>query len=131
MSGQGRTAPLSSNRARQASRQRRPRPLPRGNTLFTPDASPSRQAVEQRSATSLLWLHQLPAWLLPLLAVVLLVVGLAVGGWAGAAALAGVAVLLGWLAALSWPRLSAQARMLRVATIAVVLLVAVIRGLHG
>lgn len=86
--------------------------------------------MEQRSAAPLLWLHQLPAWLLPLLAVGLLIAGLAAGGWGGAAALAGLAAVLGWLAALSWPRLSGQGRLLRVISVGCVLLVAVLRGLR-
>ena len=132
---------MSTNRARQAPRpsgrqagragQRRPRPLPEGDTLFTPQASPARQAIEQRSATALLWLHQLPRWLAPVLAVVLLVTGLAVGGWAGALALLGLAVVLGWLASLSWPQLSAQGRALRIAVIGLVVLAAVFRGVNG
>jgi hypothetical protein len=121
---------VSSNRARPP-RTRAPRPLPKGDTLFTPDASPARQALEHRSATALLWLHQLPPWVPPVLAAALLVVGLAVGGVIGAIALCGVAAVLGWLAAVSWPRLSAQGRLLRVAAFGCVLIVAVIRGLHG
>jgi hypothetical protein len=128
---------LSSNRSRQAPRPqprpggtRRPRPLPQGDNLFTPEASPSRQALEHRSATWLLWLHQLPRWLPPILAVALLVTGLAVGGWGGGAALAGLAVVLAWLAAVSWPRLGAQGRLLRVVMVGAVLFVAVLRGLH-
>jgi O-antigen ligase len=129
---------LSTPRSRQgqaaqgrAGRARRPRPLPRGDTLFTPDASATRASVEQRSATPLLWLHQLPRWLLPVLAVALLVTGFALTGWAGAIALVALAAALGWLAVVSWPRLNAQGRALRVLVIAVVLLVAVVRGLHG
>jgi hypothetical protein len=122
---------VSSNRAsRSGARSRRPRPLPKGNTLFSPDASPSRQALEHRSATSLLWLHQLPAWLLPVLAAGLLVAGFAVGGVGGAVALCGLAVVLGWLAAVSWPRLSGQGRLLRVAVVCGVLAIAVFRALH-
>ncbi len=98
--------------------------------MFTPDPSPARASVEQRSATPLLWMHQLPAWLLPVLAVGLLVTGLAVGGVGGAVALCGLAVVLGWLALLSWPRLSAQGRALRIAAVAAVLVIAVVRGLH-
>ena len=111
-------------------RQHRARPLPHGNTLFTPEASPARDSIEQRSAVPLLWMHQLPAWLLPVLAVVLLVTGLAVSGWAGAIALCGLASLLGWLAAVSWPRLSLPGRLLRVVAVAVVLIAAILRGLH-
>jgi len=123
---------VSSNRAsRPGRRSRGPRPLPKGNTLFTPGASPARQTLEHRSATSLLWLHQLPTWLLPVLAVVLLVAGLAVGGVGGAAVLCGLAAVLGWLAALSWPRLSAQGRLFRVAVICGVLAAAAFRALHS
>jgi hypothetical protein len=125
--------PVSTNRARPRAAggpRRRPRPLPPGDALFTPDASPARASVEQRSATPLLWLHQLPAWLLPVLAVALLVTGLAVGGWGGAIALGGLAVVLGWLAMLSWPRLPARGKLLRLSAVAVVVLVAVLRGLH-
>ncbi len=124
---------MSTNRARQQAsgraRQRGPRPLPPGDSLLSQDASPARASIEQRSATPLLWLHQLPAWLLPVLAVVLLVTGLAVGGWGGAIALCGLAGVLGWLAVLSWPRLSAQGRLLRLATVAAVLVVALLRAL--
>lgn len=122
---------VSSNRAsRSGQRSRGPRPLPKGNTLFTPGASPARQALENRSATYLLWLHQLPRWLLPVLAAGLLVTGFAVGGVGGALALAGLAVALGWLAAVSWPRLSAQGRMLRVLVIGAVVAIALVRALH-
>ncbi len=119
---------MSSNRTK--TRARRARPLPRGDTLFTPDASSSRKGLEQRSATSLLWLHQLPTWLPPVLAAGLLVLGLALSGWAGGAALAGLAAVLAWLAALSWPRLSVQGRLLRFAVVGCVLVAAVARGLH-
>lgn len=109
-------------------RTRRARPLPKGNTLLTPDASPARQSVEQRSATTLLWLHQLPVWFLPLLAVALLVAGFAVPGWGGGAALLALAAVLGWLAAISWPRLTTQTRVLRIAAIAVVVIAAILRA---
>ena len=78
----------------------------------------------------LLWLHQLPRWLPPVLALGFLVVGLAVSGWGGGIALVGLAAMLGWLAAISWPRLSAQARLLRVVVCGCVLVLAIVRGLH-
>ena len=115
---------------RSGGRARGPRPLPKGDTLFTTDASPTREALERRSATSLLWLHQLPTWLLPVLAAGLLVVGLVIGGVGGAVALGGLAVMLGWFAAVSWPRLSANGRLLRVAVIGAVLAIGVFRALH-
>jgi hypothetical protein len=118
---------VSSNRARQA---RKPRPLPKGDSLFTPDATPAREALEHKSATSLLWLHQLPPWLFPVLTACLLIVGFALRGWAGAIVLFCLAAFLGWLAALSWPRLPAQGRLLRAVIIGAVLAAAVVRGLH-
>jgi hypothetical protein len=129
--GQSQSRQASQPRAGQARRGRQPRPLPKGNTLLSPDASPGRQAVEQRSATPLLWMHQLPVWMLPVLAVGLLVAGFAVKGIGGAIALVVLAVVLGWLAAVSWPRLSAQSRLLRVIVVGAVLAAAVVRGLHS
>ncbi len=113
-----------------SNRSRRPRPLPQGRTLFTPGASPSRQSLEHRSATSLLWVHQLPAWLLPVLAVALLVTGFAVGGLGGAIALCGLAAVLAWLAAISWPRLSPLSRLVRIAAIGAIAAIGVLRALH-
>ncbi len=97
--------------------RRRVRPLPPGKTLLTPDASPAREAAERRSAAPLLYLHQMPAWVAPILLALLLVVGLAVRGPAGAVALAGVALVLCWLAAISWPRLAAAGRLGRAVVI--------------
>ena len=106
---------MSTNRpARQ-----RVRPLPKGSTLFTPNASPARQATERRSARPLLYLHQLPTWVLPVVLAVLLVVGLAVKGPGGAVALCAVAAVLGWLASVSWPRLTSRSRAGRMLVIAV------------
>ena len=87
--------------------------------------------MEQRSATTLLWLHQLPAWLPPVLAVVLLVAGLAMHGWAAAIALFGLAAVLVWLAAISWPRLSGSGRLLRIVVPGLIVVAGVLRGLHG
>ena len=75
-----------------------------------------------------MWLHQQPVWLLPLVVALLLVVGLAVPGWIGAAALVLVAAFLGWLAALSWPQTPTRGRLLRVAAVVGVLVVAVIQA---
>jgi hypothetical protein len=121
------TPTVRSNRARQA---RKPRPLPKGDTLFTPDATPARQALERKSATSLLWLHQLPPWLFPVLTACLLVAGFALRGWAGAAVLFVLAAVLAWMAALSWPRLRPPELLVRASIIAAVIAAAVVRGLH-
>ncbi|MBO0832612.1 MAG: hypothetical protein J2P28_14450 [Actinobacteria bacterium] len=111
---------MSSNRpARQ-----RVRPLPKGSSLFTPDASAARQAAERRSARPLLFLYQLPAWVLPAVLAVLLIAGLAVKGPVGAIALCAVAAVLGWLATLSWPRLNSGGRASRLLAIVIVLAIA-------
>jgi hypothetical protein len=98
--------------------------LPRGNSLYTPGASPARQAAERRSARPLFYLHQLPTWVAPLVMVALLVAGLAVKGPGGAVALCGVAAVLGWLASISWPRLSVSGRLGRILGIGLVLALA-------
>lgn len=118
------TAAVSSNRPA----RRRGRPLPPGNTLFTPDASPGRQAVEQRSAAPLLFLRQLPAWIVPVSLAVAVFGGLTVRGPVGAVLLGLGAAFLAWLAAVSWPRLTPRGRLGRVAIIAVVLAVAVVQA---
>lgn len=105
-------------------RQQRVRPLPRGTSLYTPGASPARQAAERRSARTLIYLHQLPAWVAPLVLVALLIAGLAARGPAGAVALCGVALVLGWLAAISWPRLQPAGRTGRVLAVTVMLALA-------
>ena len=81
--------------------------------------------MEQSSAQPLVFLHQLPRWLLPVVLLALLVTGFAVPGWIGAAALVLVAVFLGWLGYLSWPALAARGRLLRLAAVACMLALAV------
>jgi hypothetical protein len=81
---------------------------------------PSRPA-EQRSAVPLIYLRQLPPWLVPMVIAALFVVGLAVRGWAGAVALGLVAAFMAWLAYLSWPALAARGRLGRVLAIAILL----------
>jgi uncharacterized protein DUF6703 len=104
------------------------RPLPKGETFFTPDASAMRRAIERRSAALLVFLHQLPRWLLPLTLLAALIAGFTVHGWIGAAALALVALFLGWFSYLSWPTLTANARLLRVIAIAAVLALAALQA---
>jgi len=106
----------------------RGRPLPRGNSFYTPGAGDTRRQMERSSARPLVWLHQQPVWLPPAVVAILLVVGLAVPGWLGAGALVLVAAFLGWLAVLSWPRLNRGGRLLRLASVAAVLVVAIIQA---
>jgi O-antigen ligase len=98
--------------------------LPKGSTLYTPNASPTRQAAERRSARPLLYLQQLPRWVPPVVLAALLIAGLAVKGPGGAIALCALAVVLGWLAALSWPRLTTGGRAGRLLVLAVLLAIA-------
>jgi hypothetical protein len=109
---------VSANRSRQ-----RVRPLPTGSTRYTPAASASaaRRAVERRSARPMLYLYQLPRWVPAVTLVILLVVGLAVPGPGGAAALCALAAVLGWLAAVSWPRLTVGGRVGRLLAVGVFL----------
>jgi hypothetical protein len=113
---------VSSNRPTRP--RQRIRPLPPGQSLFTPDASAARAATERRSAKPLIYLHQLPPWVVPILMAGLLVAGLALRGPAGAVALVVLAGLLGWLASVSWPRLSAGGRLGRLAAVGLLLALA-------
>ena len=92
------------------------RPAPAGRSIRagTPGASETRQAVERFSARPLVFLTQLPRWVLLLIVLGLLISGFAVPGLIGAAALLLVAVLLGWLAYLSWPSINTSGRAGRV-----------------
>jgi hypothetical protein len=103
------------------------RPLPRGDSFYTPGAGETRRWIERASARPLVLLHQLPRWLVPIVLVGMLVAGLTVPG-VGAAALVVIAAFLGWLSALSWPALTPNARLLRLAAIAGVLVLAGIQA---
>jgi apolipoprotein N-acyltransferase len=78
-----------------------------------------RASVERRSAVLLVFLHQLPRWVLLVVAGVLLVLGMAGTGWPGAIALLLLAAFLGWFAYLSWPATQVPGRALRVGALAV------------
>jgi len=106
----------------------RSKPLASERLRSTPGTSRARQSMEQRSAAPLLFLRQLPRWLLPGLLAVLLVLGLALHGIGSAIALIAVGLVLSWLAALSWPRLSSGGRLGRAAVIAAVAVAAVIQA---
>jgi Family of unknown function (DUF6703) len=113
-----------------AAQQPRRRPLSKGETFFTPGATGVRRQVERRSAAPLVFLHQLPRWVVPLALLAVLIVGFAVKGWIGAAALAALAAFLGWFSYLSWPSLSVSGRLLRVVVIAAVTVLAVLQAIR-
>lgn len=88
----------------------------------------TRAAIERRSALPLVYLRQMPGWTVPLLLAGLLVAGLALRGWAGAAVLGVLAVFIGWLGYLSWPVLTPAARVVRVLMFAGPLLIAALQA---
>jgi Family of unknown function (DUF6703) len=110
-----------------AAHQPRRRPLPKGETFFTPDATGLRRGIERRSAAPLVFLYGLPKWFLPIALLAALIAGFTVPGWIGGAVLAAVAVTLGWFGYLSWPRLATPARAVRCVTVAAVLAIAVVQ----
>jgi hypothetical protein len=98
--------------------------------MYTPDAQPGRQSMERRSAALLLYLRQMPPWLIPVLFAVLVFAGLTLHGPAGGILLVLAAAFLGWLAAVSWPRLTPLGRAGRGAIIALILAGAVFQALR-
>ena len=90
-----------------------------------PGASESRQAVERFSARPLVFLTQLPRWVLLLIVLGLLISGFAVPGWIGAIALLVVGILLGWLAYLSWPSLNTSGRLGRIVALVCMVVIVV------
>ncbi|MFI6181745.1 DUF6703 family protein [Nonomuraea sp. NPDC051191] len=94
------------------------RPLPQGEQFFTPGASGVRKAVERRSAIPMTFLFtQVPRWATPAVLVILLLAAFAVGNWLGGVAALVVLAFVGWLAYLSWPSLGVGGRLLRVAMV--------------
>ncbi|WP_233507793.1 DUF6703 family protein [Spongiactinospora gelatinilytica] len=100
------------------------RPLPQGEQFFTPGATGFRKAVEERSAAPLVFLFGLPRWVVPVLMVALLLVGFAVPDWRGGVAVLPVAGFVGWLAYMSWPSLRVGGRLMRVALLTFLALLA-------
>jgi len=79
-----------------------------------------RRRVELKAGPLVVLLHRLPRAVPFLLVAALLLAGLGLKGVAGAVLLLVLAALLGLLVALSWPVLQPSARLLRVATVALV-----------
>jgi hypothetical protein len=100
------------------------RPVPAGG-FGTPGASETRQAVERFSARALVFLQQLPRWVLLLVVLGLMITGFFVHGVIGAVALLLVGIFLGWLAYLSWPRVNLSGRALRVIAVTCMVVLAV------
>lgn len=105
--------------------RKRPAPRSRPRTARQPTApqrAPGRRgAVERTSAPALVWLSTKPTFTLPVLSVLLLVVGLAAPTAIGVPVLLVLAALVGWLSYLSWPVVQGVQRVVRVATIGLLL----------
>jgi hypothetical protein len=96
--------------------------------FFTPDASPTRRAVERRSAVLVTYLRRIPLVVVGAAVVALFMVGVFVPGPAGAVPLLVLAAFLAWLSYLGWPGLPPPARLIRLVGIGFVLVVAVLRA---
>jgi hypothetical protein len=83
-----------------------------------------RDAVERHSATPVVFLHQLPRWVLPVIVGLLMLTGLLGTGWVGASAMIVLTLFIGWFGYLSWPRLDLAGRLLRIGAVALLLALA-------
>jgi hypothetical protein len=83
---------------------------------------PLRAAVEKRSAPVLVLLSQQHRAVVPLVSVLLLIGGLALPPALGVPCLVILVAFVGWLTYLSWPAIVGQARVVRVATLLLILL---------
>jgi hypothetical protein len=93
-----------------------------------PSATPTlRVQVERTSRPLLRRLHAWPRPVLPLLTVALVMVGVLAPPAVGLAALAVVALFVSWIAYLSWPAVSGSGRLVRVAMVALVVVLALTR----
>jgi hypothetical protein len=81
--------------------------------------------VERFSARPLVFLTQMPRWVLLVVVLGLLVSGFAVPGLIGAVFLLLVAIFLGWLAYLSWPSINTAGRAGRVVAVVCMLVIVV------
>ena len=92
-----------------------------------PSTPTLRASVERTSRPLLLRLHALPRAVVPLSTVVLVLAGVLAPPAVGVFALTVVALFVSWIAYLSWPVVSASARLLRVAMVALVVALALSR----
>jgi len=93
--------------------------------MAPPPARGVRGRAERTSAPVLLWLSSKPVFFLPVLTVALLVVGLAAPAAVGVPVLLLLAGLIGWLSYLSWPVVQGVQRLLRLGTMALLVLAVV------
>jgi uncharacterized membrane protein len=119
-----------------------PSPRPRGNPARSGNparraaaaaqpSSPGRSSLERASRPWLVRLSSIPRWLLLVITLAVLLAGLFLPGVAGGVFLLVLAAFLGWLAVLSWPALGIWPRVLRAATVVLVVAVGVTKILEG
>ena len=108
--------PKSRSRRKPAPRARRPK-----EPLVAQPAPGVRGEVERTSAGLLVWLSARPRWFVPVLSVVLLLGGLFAPPGLGVPLLLLLVVFIGWLSYLSWPVVAGVQRVVRLATIGLVL----------
>ena len=120
----GRRKPPARPRARSAgaaSTRARREPL-------VPQPAPGlRGTVERASAPVLVWLHSKPKLLIPVLSALLLLGGLAAPVAVGIPLLLLLLLLVSWLGYLSWPVVQGTQKVVRLATVALVLAALVLR----
>ena len=92
-----------------------------------PAPCPLRRSVEQFSRPMLLRLRTIPRWLIPLFTVGLLAVGVLAPVPVGMVALALVLVCMLWLYYLSWPAVTTGGRLMRIAVVVMLVVIAVVR----
>jgi hypothetical protein len=88
---------------------------------------PLRATVEKRSGPILVLLSGQHRAIVPLTSVLLLIGGLALPVMPGVVCLALLAAFVGWLTYLSWPAVVAQGRLVRVATLVLIVIALVTR----
>lgn len=86
-----------------------------------PPPGPRRRVVEQRSSGLLVVLTRQPRWLLPLLSALLLGGVVFLPALPARACLVVLLGLVGWLSYLSWPVVDARGKAIRVALLALLL----------
>ncbi len=107
------------------------RPLPEGESFFTPRASPLRQQIERLSAPLLVLFHRLPRPVFGALPLLLLVLGAFLPVPFALVCLVLALLLLTWLAFLSWPRSTGGQKVMRLVVPGLVVLIAVLRIVRG
>ena len=119
--------PKSSGRRKPPARPRSTAPRTPRQPLVPQPAPGLRGQVERASAPVLVWLRARPKLIIPVLSAVLLLGGLAAPVAVGVALLVLLLLLVSWLGYLSWPVVQGAQKVVRLATVALVLAAIVLR----